>query len=125
MKIDVEGSELLVMQGARHLLSNPESAPVLLFEHAGHGMHFGITPAQVRAVLGEVGYRIHLLDGRLTSWDSDEQPPTPNVIACRDIDAVRGAARLPWRRAGDIACPGRRGVPLPTCQVLARAAVSP
>jgi len=90
IKIDVEGSELLVMQGARRLLS--DAAPVLLFEHAGHSQHFGITPAQVRAFLGGLGYSIHLLDGHLTPWTSDELPPTPNVIACRDVGSVR--ARL-------------------------------
>ncbi len=75
IKIDVEGSELRVMQGARRLLS--EAAPVLLFEHAGHSEHFGITPAQVRAFLGDLGYSIHLLDGHLTPWTSDELPPRP------------------------------------------------
>ena len=95
VKIDVEGSELLVIQGARRLLSDPHIAPVLLFEHAGHGTHFGITPTQVRTLLGEVGYRIHLLDGSLTRWDSDVQPPTPNVIACRDIAAVRSRLDSP------------------------------
>jgi len=90
IKIDVEGSELLVMQGARRLLT--DVAPVLLFEHAGHSQHFGITPAQVRAFLGGLGYSIHLLDGHLTPWTSDELPPTPNVIACRDVGSVR--ARL-------------------------------
>ena len=79
MKIDVEGSELLVMQGARRLLCEPIAAPVPALRARGHGTHFGITPAQVPRFLNEVGYRIHLLDGRLTSWDSDEQPPTPNV----------------------------------------------
>jgi FkbM family methyltransferase len=92
VKIDVEGSELLVMQGARQLLADRAHAPVLLFEHAGHGTHFGITPAQVQAFFDDLGYRIYLLDGCLTPWDSDAQPPTPNVIACRDIAAVR--ARL-------------------------------
>lgn len=92
IKIDVEGSELLVMKGARRLLSDPAAAPVLVFEHAGHGAHFGITPAQVRSYLGELGYRIHLLDGKLTPWHSDAPPPTLNVIACRDIGVVR--ARL-------------------------------
>jgi len=90
IKIDVEGSELLVMQGARRLLT--DVAPVLLFEHAGHSQHFGITPAQVRAFLSGLGYSVHLLDGHLTPWTSDELPPTPNVIACRDVGAVR--ARL-------------------------------
>ena len=34
-------------------------------------------------VPGELGYRIHLLDGKLTPWHSDAPPPTLNVIACR------------------------------------------
>jgi FkbM family methyltransferase len=88
VKIDVEGSELDVMRGARRLLADPVRAPVLLFEHAGHGTHFGTTPAQVRRFLEELGYRIYLLDGRLTPWDADAQPPTPNVIACRDLAGV-------------------------------------
>ncbi len=102
IKIDVEGSELLVMKGGQRLLSDPATAPVLVFEHAGHSTHFGITPAEVRAFLNEVGYRIYLLDGSLTPWHSDDQPPTLNVIACRDIAAVRarldspgGAAAVP------------------------------
>ena len=108
VKIDVEGSELRVMQGARGLLSG--TAPVLLFEHAGHSEHFGITPAQVRAFLGGLGYSIHLLDGHLTPWTSDELPPTPNVIACRDVGRGASAARLPRWRSCRPARPGGRGV---------------
>jgi FkbM family methyltransferase len=92
IKIDVEGSELKVMLGGRGLLTAGEPAPVLLFEQAGHGVHFGITPGDVRAFLREVGYRIFLLDGHLTPWDTNLLPPTPNVVACRDVGAVR--ARL-------------------------------
>jgi FkbM family methyltransferase len=92
IKIDVEGSELLVMKGARRLLTDAATAPVLLFEHAGYCEHFGITPAEVRSYLQEVGYTIYLLDGELSPWHSDELPPTLNVIACRDVAAVR--ARL-------------------------------
>jgi FkbM family methyltransferase len=91
IKIDVEGSELLVIKGARRLLTG-DSAPVLLFEHAGYCAHFGITPAEVRAFLREVGYTIYLLDGSLSPWHSDELPPTLNVVASRDVAAVR--ARL-------------------------------
>ncbi len=101
IKIDVEGSELRVMQGARRLLTGA-AAPVLLFEHAGYCEHFGITPAEVRAFLTEVGYGIYLLDGELSPWHSDELPPTLNVVACRDVAAVRarldspgGAAAVP------------------------------
>jgi hypothetical protein len=39
-----------------------------------------------------VGYTIYLLNGELSPWHSDELPPTLNVVACRDIAAVR--ARL-------------------------------
>jgi FkbM family methyltransferase len=93
IKIDVEGSELLVMKGARRLLARENGvAPVLLFEHAGYCAHFGITPAEVRAFLRSVGYTIYLLNGELSPWHSDELPPTLNVIACRDVAAVR--ARL-------------------------------
>jgi FkbM family methyltransferase len=92
IKIDVEGSELLVMKGARRLLSDAAHSPVLLFEHAGYCAHFGITPAEVRAFLTEVGYGIYLLDGELSPWHSDDLPPTLNVVACRDVTAVR--ARL-------------------------------
>jgi FkbM family methyltransferase len=88
IKIDVEGSELLVMKGARGLLGDGPG-PVLLFEHAGYCAHFGITPAEVRAFLREVGYTIYLLDGGLTPWHSDDLPPTLNVVACRDVAAVR------------------------------------
>ncbi|HEX4434823.1 MAG TPA: FkbM family methyltransferase [Acidimicrobiales bacterium] len=95
IKIDVEGSELRVMEGARRLLLNEAAAPVLLFEHAGHGAHFGISPADVRAFLAEVGYGIYLLDGGLSPWHSDDLPPTLNVVACRDVAAVRDRLHSP------------------------------
>ncbi len=93
VKIDVEGSELSVMRGASQLLSSGE--PVLLFEHAGHSTHFGITPADMRRFLLGHGYSIYLLDGKLTPWHSDTQPPTPNVVAARDIAAVRTRLESP------------------------------
>jgi FkbM family methyltransferase len=93
IKIDVEGSELLVMKGARRLLS--DHSPVLLFEHAGYCAHFGITPAEVRAFLRKVGYSIYLLDGGLSPWHSDDLPPTLNVVACRDVAAVRERIHSP------------------------------
>jgi FkbM family methyltransferase len=93
VKIDVEGAELSVMRGAETLLSS--SGPVLLFEHAGHSAHFGITPADLREFLRGHGYTIYLLDGELTPWHSDDQPPTPNVVATRDVAAVRARLESP------------------------------
>jgi FkbM family methyltransferase len=95
IKIDVEGSELRVMQGARRLLASGDRAPVLLFEQEGHGVHFGITQANVRDFLAEFGYGIYLLDGHLTPWASDALPPTPNVVASRDVTAVRARLQSP------------------------------
>jgi FkbM family methyltransferase len=93
IKIDVEGTELDVLWGTRNLLLT--DAPILLFEHCGHGDNFGVTPAEVRSFLAEVGYRIYLLDGHLTPWDSDALPPVPNVVAAKDIDAVHERLRSP------------------------------
>ncbi len=93
IKIDVEGTELNVLRGARQLLATV--GPVVLFEHCGHGNSFGVTPAEVRSFLAEVGYRIYLLDGRLTPWDSDDLPPVPNVVAAKDLDAVQERLRSP------------------------------
>jgi FkbM family methyltransferase len=93
IKIDVEGAELNVLRGTRRLLTT--DAPVVLFEHCGHGNSFGVTPADVRSFLAEVGYRIYLLDGHLTPWESDELPPVPNVVAAKDIDAVHERLRSP------------------------------
>ncbi|HEY1988066.1 MAG TPA: FkbM family methyltransferase [Acidimicrobiales bacterium] len=95
IKIDVEGSELLVMKGARKLLAGAGATPVILFEHNGYCAHFGITPAEVRAFLTEAGYTIYLLDGHLTPWHSDALPPTLNVLACRDIEAVKSRINSP------------------------------
>lgn len=86
IKIDVEGAELDVLRGAHGLLGS--TGPVVLFEHCGHGNSFGVTPADVRSFLAELGYGIYLLDGQLTPWESDDLPPVPNVVATRDIDAV-------------------------------------
>jgi hypothetical protein len=89
----VVGTGLSVLKGARRLLTT--HSPVVLLEHCGHGNTLGVTPADVRSFLGEVGYRMFLLDGDLSPWDSDEQPPTPNVVAARDVEAVQARLSSP------------------------------
>jgi FkbM family methyltransferase len=93
IKIDVEGSELLVMRGARRLLK--EHSPALLFELCGHGSQFGVSPADIRSFLSDFGYGIYLLDGALSPWESDGLPPTPNVVASADIGRVRARLESP------------------------------
>ncbi|HUO48946.1 MAG TPA: FkbM family methyltransferase, partial [Acidimicrobiales bacterium] len=103
IKIDVEGAELDVLRGAQALLA--EQAPVLLFEHCGHGAAFGVSPADMRRFLAELGYSIYLLDGHLTPWESDDLPDTPNVVATKDVAAVR--ARLASPGGAMVAAPVR------------------
>jgi FkbM family methyltransferase len=60
LKCDVEGAELLVLRGARHVLSS--SAPQLILSvHPGLLPAFGHTVDDVRSFLLEVGYGIRVL----------------------------------------------------------------
>lgn len=61
IKIDVEGAEQLVMEGARQCLARDK--PVVVFEHGRGGSdYFGKTPDDVFSLLaGECGMRISLL----------------------------------------------------------------
>lgn len=63
MKIDVEGGELLVMQGAKRVLT--ENRPIVIFEHGlGASDHYNSTPEKVHALLTECGLKI----SRLKDW---------------------------------------------------------
>jgi FkbM family methyltransferase len=62
IKIDVEGGELGVLQGAQRMLATYQ--PFVLFEHGkGAAEFYGTTSADVHAVLVEAGLRIFDLDG--------------------------------------------------------------
>ena len=63
IKVDVEGAELLVLQGAVGTLR--EHSPILVFEHGmGGADHYGSTPGEVFDLLLDVGYRIFDFDGQ-------------------------------------------------------------
>jgi FkbM family methyltransferase len=63
VKIDVEGAELQVLEGARATLR--EHRPIVVFEHGlGSADHYGTTPQDVHALLTQrLGYRIFDLQG--------------------------------------------------------------
>jgi FkbM family methyltransferase len=63
IKIDVEGAELGVLEGARRILR--EHRPVVVFEHGlGSSDHYGTEPGQVwQALVQAAGYEIRGLDG--------------------------------------------------------------
>jgi FkbM family methyltransferase len=64
LKVDVEGGELGVFEGARRILLRWR--PVVLFEHAWlHSAGYGTTATAMHALLvGEYGLAIYSLDGR-------------------------------------------------------------
>jgi hypothetical protein len=63
IKIDVEGAEEEVLQGARNTLRRDR--PTVVFEHgAGSADHYGTTPDRIHQLLAEeLGYRIFGLAG--------------------------------------------------------------
>jgi FkbM family methyltransferase len=61
MKIDVEGAEMLVLEGAKETIS--KGRPVVIFEHGiGASDIYGTKPEQVFAYFKSLGYGIHLLE---------------------------------------------------------------
>ena len=64
VKIDVEGGELLVMEGAKRTLT--ENKPVVIFEHGlGASDYYNSTPAKVFSLLSECGLKVSTLKGWL------------------------------------------------------------
>lgn len=77
LKVDVEGGELLVLRGARELLSG-EGAPMVQAELADdHCRHFGYTAADVKTRMAEHGYGAYQVgpDGQWAAVDGVESHP--------------------------------------------------
>ncbi len=66
MKVDVEGGELLVMEGARSMITRCK--PVIIFEHGlGASDYYGATPEQVFLLLSGCGMKINTMKRWLSS----------------------------------------------------------
>lgn len=62
IKIDVEGGELSVLEGARDVIGR--SQPIVLFEFGlGASDYYGVTPSDIAAYFDSVGLRIFTIDG--------------------------------------------------------------
>lgn len=92
VKIDVEGAELLVLQGAQDLLAAPPGrAPYLVFEYGPENYpHFGYGFADIMSVLGQAGYRMFRLDPRGRPQLNEGQASLPegvrNIMASKAIE---------------------------------------
>jgi methyltransferase, FkbM family len=91
IKIDVEGAELLVLQGAEGLLAEPPGrAPCLVFEYdEDNYSRFGYEFRDILSVLGRAGYRMFRLDpqGRPQLIDGEASLPdgVRNIMATKAI----------------------------------------
>jgi FkbM family methyltransferase len=94
VKIDAEGAELLIFQGATRLLGLPVGqSPVWVFEHEpANYARFGYTPARLFEFLRTHGYHTwSSRDGRVTPIE--ELPPSD--IPANLVAAKEGARGLP------------------------------
>jgi FkbM family methyltransferase len=82
LKIDVEGAELLVLRGARHLLAT--ARPILICDVAEANAR------PVRALLAEHGYRV--LDGELPPAHRAPLPAAPRTTLALPVGATPATA---------------------------------
>ena len=81
LKIDVEGYEGHVLQGARKLIEDQK--PVLLVEIDVHGARFDCPPAKLLALLDALGYKVFLLNS-----------PYPTDFVCVHQDRLQEYPQL-------------------------------
>jgi FkbM family methyltransferase len=84
MKVDVEGAELLVFRGAKHLLAGPH-APLILYESSTLTKGLGYHPVETMWLLEQNGYLFFIIDsrdGRITAL-TGIQPGHSMLIAAK------------------------------------------
>ena len=100
IKVDVEGFELEVLNGAREVLSGAD-LKLIVIEMNQSGMQYGVDDAQLREMLAEFGFRRYLyrpFDRRFVEA-GDEIVSEGNAIYLRDLEfiAARVAASPDYR----------------------------
>lgn len=93
IKIDVEGAEKLVFQGANQLLNLPKfQAPTWIFEYSPNSYRsFGYQASELLALLSRFGYEVftYLKSGEIGEFNLGLRfPNIVNLIATKDRDAL-------------------------------------
>lgn len=95
IKVDVEGAELQVLQGATSLLTLPQpEAPALIFEYGPeNSKRFGYSSSEILVFLRELGYSIYTcLNSRFVRLDGlpmlPEWSTTCNLVAIKGTQSV-------------------------------------
>ena len=99
IKIDVEGAEKLVFQGAYQLLNLPKfQAPTWIFEYSPNSYQgFGYQASELLALLTKSGYEVftYLKSGEIGEFSLELHfPNIVNLIATKDRDALMSRINL-------------------------------
>jgi len=83
IKIDVEGGELLVLEGAKKIISKWK--PVIIFEHGlGASNHYQSTPDKIFALMQEAGMQIFTME----TWLANQKPFSEEEFAKQYYDRL-------------------------------------
>jgi FkbM family methyltransferase len=93
IKVDVEGAEKFVFQGAAALLNlPPQQAPIWIFEYAPNSYaDFAYQPEEILQLLKDYGYEVwqYRGTGHLDAFDPNERlPDIVNLVAAKDKSSL-------------------------------------